>query len=52
MTIIVQDLGVIFKEVHALSTFKNFKNEPKKETWKSIKILKLDNGGEYINCKF
>jgi hypothetical protein len=30
MTIIVQDLGVILKKFNALSTFKNFKNEPEK----------------------
>ncbi len=52
MTIIVQDLGVIFKEVRCIVYIQKFKNELEKETRKSIKILKLDNGGEYFNCKF
>ncbi|CAL2256768.1 unnamed protein product [Prunus armeniaca] len=36
----------------AFEKFKEFKNEVEKQTGKSIKILRLDRGGEYLSTEF
>jgi len=46
-------LGAILEErSNALFAFKTFKNELEKKTGKIIKILRSNNGGEYISNEF
>jgi transposase InsO family protein len=40
------------KKLDALFVFKTFKTKIEKEIGKVIKVLKSDNGGEFINSQF